>query len=76
MISAAFVAYEIVLGENPDVGDLDDVIGAAVNDLAAKDILRNNLVTFSGALPVRGYCVVPFSMKVMRKHIDGGELHI
>src|SRR5487761_201187 len=39
-------------------------------------MLMNNLVTFPGALPVRSYCVVPFPMKVMRKHIDGGELRI
>ena len=28
------------------------------------------------ALPVRSYSVVPFPMKVMRKHVDGGELRI
>src|SRR5216683_1089998 len=38
-------------------------------------MLKNNLVTFLGA-SFRSYGVVPFPMKVMRKHVDGGELRI
>ena len=43
---------------------------------ATKGLLKNNLVTFPSTLPFRSYCVVPFPMKVMRKHVDGGELRV